>query len=86
MDLPFSRREYTRRKRATLRAMAQRELDGLLMFRQESMYYLTGLHTFGYCFFQCVYLGADGRMTLLSRLPDVLVARRARQRSLPARG
>jgi Xaa-Pro dipeptidase len=75
MDLPFSGREYTGRKRATLRAMAARELDGLLMFRQESMYYLTGLHTFGYCFFQCVYLGADGRMTLLSRLPDVIVAR-----------
>ena len=76
MDLYFSGKEYDRRKRATLGAMARRHLDGLIMFRQESMYYLTGLHTFGYCFFQCVYLGADGRMTLLTRLPDVQCARK----------
>jgi Xaa-Pro dipeptidase len=49
-------------------------LDGLLLFRQESMYYLTGYDTFGYVFFQCLYLGADGRMTLLTRAPDRLQA------------
>ncbi len=75
MDIHFSRKEFAARRRATLRAMAARDLDGLLMFRQESMYYLTGLHTFGYCFFQCVYLGADGKMTLLTRLPDAIVAK-----------
>ena len=74
MDIHFSQREYTARKRATLRALNARNLDGLLMFRQESMYYLTGLHTFGYCFFQCVYLGADGRTVLLTRLPDIYVS------------
>jgi len=41
------------------------------MFRQESMYYLTGYDTFGFCFFQCLYLGADGRLALLTRLPDL---------------
>ncbi|MGH3145617.1 MAG: M24 family metallopeptidase, partial [Rubrobacter sp.] len=47
-------------------------LDGLLVFRQESMYYLTGYDTFGYVFFQCLYMGADGEtMTLLTRTPDV---------------
>ncbi len=51
--------------------MQKRGLDGLLMFRQESMYYLTGYDTFGYVFFQCLYLGADGRMTLLTRAPDL---------------
>jgi len=50
-------------------------LAGLLLFRQESMYYLTGYDTFGYVFFQCLYLGADGRMTLLTRAPDLLQAR-----------
>ena len=45
------------------------------MFRQESMYYLTGYDTFGYCFFQCLYLGADGTLTLLTRLPDYHLAR-----------
>jgi Xaa-Pro dipeptidase len=42
------------------------------MFRQESMYYLTGYDTFGYVFFQCLYMGADGEtLTLLTRTPDV---------------
>src|SRR5215831_20584887 len=50
-------------------------LDGLLMFRQESMYYLTGYDTFGYVFFQCLYLGADGTLTLLTRAPDLLQAK-----------
>jgi Xaa-Pro dipeptidase len=49
--------------------MAERGLHGLLLFRQESMYYLTGYDTFGYCFFQCLYLGADGRLVLLTRAP-----------------
>jgi Xaa-Pro dipeptidase len=35
------------------------------------MYYLTGYDTFGYVFFQCLYLGADGAMTLLTRTPDL---------------
>jgi len=55
--------------------MAAAGLDGLLMFRQESMYYLTGYDSFGYVFFQCLYLGADGAMTLLTRPPDLRQAR-----------
>jgi Xaa-Pro dipeptidase len=37
-------------------------LDGLLMFRQESMYYLSGNDSFGYAMFQGLYLGADGKI------------------------
>jgi len=52
--------------------LVARGLDGLLVFRQESMYYLTGYDTFGYVFFQCLYMGADGgTLTLLTRTPDV---------------
>ena len=47
--------------------MAARGLDGLLMFKQESMYWLTGYDTFGYCFFQCLVLRADGALVLLTR-------------------
>ena len=39
------------------------------------MYYLTGYDTFGFCFFQCLYLGADGRLALLTRAPDLRQAR-----------
>ena len=45
------------------------------MFRQESMYYLSGYDSFGYVFFQCLYLSADGHLTLLTRAPDLRQAR-----------
>jgi Xaa-Pro dipeptidase len=54
--------------------MVAKKLDGLLMFQQESMYYLTGYDTFGFCFFQCLYLGLDGRVALLTRSADKLQA------------
>lgn len=71
MAIHFEKAELAERRRRASRAMIERGLDGLLMFRQESMYYLTGYDTFGYVFFQCLYLGADGKMTLLTRAPDL---------------
>lgn len=71
MALHFDRAEYDRRIKATTAAMAKQGLDGLLMFQQESMYYLTGYDTFGFCFFQCLYLGADGKLALLTRSADL---------------
>jgi Xaa-Pro dipeptidase len=50
-------------------------LDGLLMFQQESMFYLTGYDTFGFCFFQCLYLSSKGDLALLTRSPDLRQAR-----------
>jgi len=67
----FERQELARRRQATVEQLTARGLDGLLIFRQESMYYLTGYDTLGYCFFQCLYLGADGKITLLTRAPDL---------------
>jgi Xaa-Pro aminopeptidase len=75
MSLHFSTDELAKRRARTLVALAERGLDGLLLFRQESMYYLTGYDTFGYVFFQCLYLGADGTLTLLARAPEMRSAR-----------
>ena len=75
MALHFTRDEFAARQARTIAAMERAGLDGLLMFRQESMYYLSGYDTFGYVFFQCLYLGVDGRMTLLTRAPDRLQAK-----------
>ena len=69
--LHFSEQELADRRARTIDLMQQRGLDGLLMFRQESMFYLTGYDTFGFCFFQCLYLGADGRLALMTRAPDL---------------
>ena len=41
------------------------------MFRQESMYWLTGYDTFGYVFFQCLVLNRSGEIILLTRAPDL---------------
>ena len=71
MALHFTRAEYEARIVAARKAMESAGLDGLLMFQQESMYYLTGFDTFGFCFFQCLYLGADGKLALLTRAPDL---------------
>jgi Xaa-Pro dipeptidase len=75
MALHFTAEEFAARRAAALAAMAARGLDGLMMFRQESMYYLTGYDTFGFVYFQCLYLGADGGFTLLTRAPDLRQAR-----------
>ena len=75
MALHFSPEELAGRRARTCDEMARQGLDGLLLFRQESMYYLTGYDSFGYVYFQCLYLGADGRMTLLTRAPDLRQAR-----------
>src|SRR5690348_16439133 len=75
MALHFSNEELKARRDRSCAAMKQAGLDGLLIFRQESMFYLTGYDTFGYVFFQCLYLGADGAMTLLTRAPDRLQAK-----------
>ena len=71
MALHFTREEFTLRRRGALAAMAARGLDALLLFKQESMYWLTGYDTFGYCFFQCLVLRADGDLVLLTRAPDL---------------
>jgi Xaa-Pro dipeptidase len=72
MAIHFATEELAARRKAVAAELADRGLEGLLMFRQESMYYLTGYDTFGYVFFQCLYMGADGEtLTLLTRTPDV---------------
>jgi Xaa-Pro dipeptidase len=71
MALHFEHSEYQQRITAAIAAMQKTNLDGLLMFQQESMYYLTGYDSFGFCFFQCLYLGADGKLALLTRSADL---------------
>ena len=69
--LHFSREEFAARRERALALANARGLDELLLFRQESMHYLTGYDTFGHAFFQCMRLASDGRTTLLTRAPDL---------------
>ena len=71
MALHFSKEEFSKRKQDVLDLMNERNLDALLMFRQESMYWLTGYDTFGYVFFQTLVLDQKGNTILLTRAPDL---------------
>lgn len=73
--LHFSNEEFAARRAKVIAQMQERQLDALLMFSQESMYWLTGYDTFGFCFFQCLVFKADGDMALLTRSADLRQAR-----------
>jgi len=69
--LHFSKKEFSKRKQDVLKSMKIKNLDALLMFRQESMYWLTGYDTFGFVFFQTLVLDKNGKLVLLTRAPDL---------------
>ncbi len=71
MGIHFSKKEFASRKTKVLKSMKEQNLDALLMFRQESMYWLTGYDTFGYVFFQTLVIDQKGNIILLTRLPDL---------------
>jgi Xaa-Pro dipeptidase len=71
MALHFTKEEFKKRKSNILKSMTEQKLDALLMFRQESMYWLTGYDTFGYVFFQTLVLDRKGNIILLTRAPDL---------------
>jgi Xaa-Pro dipeptidase len=77
MALHFTRAEFEARQAAARAALRREGLDALVLFAQESLYYLTGFDTSGYVFYQCAVLAADDRpLTLLTRRPDLEQARR----------
>ena len=59
-----------RLKKATA-AVAARGCDALLMFAPKSHYWICGYETLGFAMFQCLILGADGKLNLLTRKPDL---------------
>ena len=71
MAIHFTKEEFFIRKSKVIKELKKQNLDGLLMFRQESMYWLTGYDTFGYVYFQCLVLTANGDLILLTRAPDL---------------
>ncbi len=71
MGLHFSNHEFKKRKSNVINSMKEQDIDALLMFRQESMYWLTGYDTFGYVFFQTLVLDQKGNVVLLTRAPDL---------------
>ena len=71
MGLHFSSEEFKSRKNKVITKLKEEKIDALVMFRQESMYWLTGYDTFGYVFFQSLILDQKGNLILLTRAPDL---------------
>ena len=78
MPFHFSDVEYAARLSKAAAALQARDLEALLLFAPESHYWICGYDTFGFAMFQCLILGADGRLNLLTRAPDL---RQAQQTS-----
>jgi Xaa-Pro dipeptidase len=75
--LHFAREEFDARVAAARAALRRERLAAILLFAQESLFYLTGFDTSGYVFFQCAVLSdEDLPITLLTRRPDLEQARR----------
>ena len=71
MAIHFTKEEFEERKSKVITKLKEQNLDALLMFRQESMYWLTGYDTFGYVYFQSLILTSKGDLILLTRAPDL---------------
>ena len=71
MTLHFTEQEFNIREKKVIKSMKAKNIDALLLFRQESMYWLTGYDTFGYVFFQCLVLTSEGNKILLTRSADL---------------
>lgn len=69
--LRFAEAEHRDRIARARQRLREKGLSALLIFAQESHYYLTGFDTTGYVYFQCGVLTADdGPLVLLTRPPD----------------
>ena len=74
--LPFTREEHLARQAKLRSALAESGFDAILVFAQESHYWLTGYDSGGFVFFQCAVVTANETpITLLTRRPDLLQAR-----------
>ena len=75
MALHFSTDEFDDRRAQLLEKMDEGHLDALLIFAQESMYWLTGYDTFGFSFFQCLVFTRTDKLVLFTRAPDLRQAK-----------
>ncbi len=71
INIHFSREEFAERQQRTRQGMAKLELDGILLFKFEDMYWLTGYDSDGFTIFGCMFLSTDGALTHLARPADL---------------
>lgn len=75
-NLPFTLDEHHSRQARLRKTLSDRGFAAMLVFAQESHFWLTGYDTGGFVYFQCAVVTADDRpIVLLTRRPDLLQAR-----------
>ena len=67
----FTRAEFAERQGKVRQRLAQLNLDGLLVFKIEDMYWLCGFESDGFCIFNSLFIGADGALTHVARPADL---------------
>ena len=67
----FSQEEFYGRQKKTRTLLQELELDGLLIFKIEDMYWLTGYESDGFCIFGSMFIGTNGALTHLARPADL---------------
>ena len=73
VNIHFSREEYAERQDRVRRSIEQQCLDGILLFKIEDQYWLTGYDSDGFSIFGCMFIGTDGQLTHLARPADLEV-------------
>ena len=67
----FTEKEFLQRQNKTRQYLQKLGLDGLILFKIEDMYWLTGYESDGFCIFACMFIGTDGALTHLARPADL---------------
>ena len=73
-DIPFDQSEYDDRLDRLRRAMEEQRLDGLILTEPSDIYYLSGYDTQGFWAYQAMIIPADGPLTLVCFVEEVLHA------------
>jgi|TARA_B110000902_G_scaffold119887_1_gene140570 Xaa-Pro dipeptidase len=71
INIHFSREEFSQRQDSVRASMNAQGLDGLLVFKIEDMYWLTGYDSDGFSIFGCMFIGTEGKLTHLARPADL---------------
>ena len=67
----FSREEFAGRQSRARAAIAEAGFDGLLLFKIEDMYWLSGFDSDGFVIFNNMFIGVDGQLTHVARAADL---------------
>ncbi len=67
----FTREEFAERQGKVRQRLSALNLDGLLLFKIEDMYWLCGFESDGFCIFNNLFIGTEGGMTHVARPADL---------------